>query len=111
MAQEAALAALDDTEHLRRTRELNAREKAWYEAQCERLGLEYIKSCANFISVNIGRDAKPVFEALLRQGVIVRPLAGYGMPSWLRISFGLPEENKRCMAALESILSESAKAG
>jgi len=63
------------------------------------LGLEYIPSFGNFITVRVG-DAKPVYESMLREGVIVRPIAGYGMPDHLRITVGLAEQNARCLAAL-----------
>jgi len=80
--------------------------RSYYEQAFDRLGLEYIKSYANFISVNVRRDGKAVFEAMLPRGVIIRPLGGYGMPQWVRISIGLARENKKCVAALEAVLKE-----
>lgn len=62
-------------------------------------------SKGNFIAVDLARDAGPVYQALLREGVIVRPVAGYGMPTFLRVSIGLPEENDRFLQALGKVLA------
>ena len=70
----------------------------------EKLGLSYIPSFGNFISVNVG-DAAKVFQQLLRRGVIVRPVAGYGMPNHLRVSTGLESENQRFLDALKASLA------
>jgi histidinol-phosphate aminotransferase len=70
-----------------------------------KLGLEYIPSVGNFITVRVG-DAKRVYEALLRDGVIVRPIAGYGMPEHLRVTVGLPEHNTRFLEALARALGK-----
>ncbi|HEX7607466.1 MAG TPA: aminotransferase class I/II-fold pyridoxal phosphate-dependent enzyme, partial [Usitatibacter sp.] len=69
-----------------------------------RLGLEYIPSFGNFITVRVG-DAGRIYDALLRDGVIVRPIAGYGMPEHLRVTVGLPAHNERFLAALERALA------
>jgi histidinol-phosphate aminotransferase len=68
------------------------------------LRLEHIPSVGNFISVAVPGDAAEVYTALLREGVIVRPVANYAMPGYLRISVGLPEENRRCLEALGKVL-------
>ena len=70
------------------------------------LGLEYIPSAGNFICVDFKRPAAAMYEALLRQGVIVRPVANYGMPNHLRITIGLPEENRRFIEALRKIVRD-----
>jgi len=70
----------------------------------DELGLNYIPSIANFIAVNVNRDAMPVYEALLREGVIVRPVANYNMPEHLRITVGTQEQNIRVINALGKIL-------
>lgn len=75
--------------------ENNRLEMARYEAFCQANGLEYIPSKGNFITIDFKRPAAPIYEALLREGVIVRSIAGYGMPNHLRISIGLPQENER----------------
>ena len=69
-----------------------------------RLGLEYIPSFGNFITVRVG-DADRVYNSMLREGVIVRPIGGYGMPGHLRVTVGLPEHNERFLAALERALA------
>jgi histidinol-phosphate aminotransferase len=106
-AQVAALAALDDTEHIRNTLRVNAQGMAYLEGQFRRLEIEYVPSHANFILADVG-DGKATFEQLLRHGVIVRPVGGYGLPRHVRISVGLEEENRRLIAALEQVLGDRA---
>lgn len=100
----AAAAALDDDEHRLQTLELNATGMRQLIEGFSALGLAFIPSVGNFISVDMGQDAAPLFDALLREGIIVRPVANYGMPRHLRITVGLPEENERLLAALKTIL-------
>ena len=104
IALAAAEAALSDAAHLSRTLEVNAEGMEQLVADFDALGLSYIESIGNFISVNVGREAGPVYEGLLREGVIVRPIAGYGMPDHLRITIGTPEQNTRVIAALKQVL-------
>ena len=104
LAQTAALAALDDVEHVRKTRANNFAGLKFFDQAFHNLKLEYVTSHANFILVRVG-DGQRVFEALQRQGVIVRPMGGYQLPEWIRISIGTPPENGRCLAALKSILT------
>jgi histidinol-phosphate aminotransferase len=68
------------------------------------MGLSWIPSRGNFIAVDLGRESLPLYQALLREGVIVRPVANYGMPHHLRVSVGLPEENARFLEALAKVL-------
>jgi|DewCreStandDraft_2_1066082.scaffolds.fasta_scaffold00228_57 histidinol-phosphate aminotransferase len=103
LAQVAALAALDDQEHVQRTRRNNRQGLEQLQAGCRELGLPYIPSAANFLLVRVG-DGAAVFEALQRQGVIVRPMGAYDLPEWIRISVGTPEENARCLEALQKVL-------
>lgn len=105
LAQVAALAALDDTAHMRRTRENNRTGQQFLAEGFRRLQLEFIPSQTNFVLVRVGRG-QPVFESMQRQGVIARPVGGYRLPEWLRISVGVPGENARCLAALEQALTE-----
>lgn len=100
----AAAAALDDDEFVRRSYELNRAGLRTITAGLERLGLAYIPSCGNFVSFKVG-DANAVFQRLLARGVIVRPVAGYGMPGYLRVSTGLPAENERFLAALAEAIA------
>nr|WP_237332859.1 histidinol-phosphate transaminase [Zobellella iuensis] len=104
LALAAAEAALDDEDYLNRAVELNRREMVRYQDFFQEKGLKYIPSRANFITLDLQRDAGPVYEALLREGVIVRPIAGYGLPTCLRISIGLEHENQRCLDALAKVL-------
>lgn len=101
VAQAGALAALDDTDHVEATRRNNRDGLKHLEQACRRLGLEFVPSSANFLLVRVGQGQK-VFEALQRQGVITRPMGGYRLPEWIRITVGTPAENDRCVAALEA---------
>jgi histidinol-phosphate aminotransferase len=101
----AASAALDDVEHVQRTVRANAEGMQQLTDGFRALGLDYIPSVGNFVCVDLGRQAMPVYEALLREGVIVRPVANYGMPNHLRVTVGLPEENTRFLAALKKVTS------
>ncbi|HXZ49182.1 MAG TPA: histidinol-phosphate transaminase [Usitatibacter sp.] len=103
LAMVAARAALDDEAFIDRSRAVNAAGLEQLRAGFERLGLEYIPTRGNFVTVRVG-DAARVFQALLREGVIVRPIAGYGLPEHLRVTVGLPEQNARFLAALERVL-------
>jgi histidinol-phosphate aminotransferase len=106
MAQVAALAALDDTAHQERTRQNNAAGLRLFEEGFGRLGLEYIPSAANFILVRVG-DGQRCFLELQRRGVITRPMGGYRLPEWIRISVGTPAENARCLAELGAVVGPS----
>ena len=101
----AAAAALDDHAFLERSYALNRLGMKQFVQGFDKLGLEAISSAGNFISVRVG-PALPVFNALLRRGIIVRPIANYGMPEHLRISIGLAQENAKCLLALEEALRE-----
>ena len=99
LAQVAALAALQDNDHLQRSKDVNKEGLARISAAAAGLGLEVLPSYANFACVKVG-DAKAVYEALLRQGVIVRPGTGVGMPEFIRVSIGTPAEVSRFLEAL-----------
>jgi histidinol-phosphate aminotransferase len=107
MAQVAALAALDDDEHCRKTRANNAQGLQLFERACRDLKLECIPSFANFILVRVGNGMR-VFEALQKLGIITRPMGGYQLPEWIRISIGTAEENHRCLAGLQKVLDFTA---
>lgn len=100
----AATAALSDPDHLHASVELNKKGMLQYEDGFGRLGLEYISSLGNFISVNVGDNAAGVYDSLLRAGVIVRPVANYAMPGFLRFSIGTEAENTRAITALQQII-------
>ena len=107
MAQAAAVAALTDAAFLEQGARNNAGGYRQLVAAFEQLGLEYVPSYGNFVLVKVGNDdgaGARVNLALLKQGVIVRPVGNYGLPQWLRISIGLPEENAAFIAALKKAL-------
>ena len=104
LALVAAQAALDDTEHVERTLALNREGMAYLTSELDRLGVPWVPSSANFILVKVGQGSR-VYEALLRDGVIVRPMDGYGFPEHLRVTVGLPGENERFIRALEAVLA------
>jgi histidinol-phosphate aminotransferase len=103
IAQAGALAALDDAEHMRKTRENNARGLDFFQRAFRDLKLEFVPSFANFILVRVGEGQK-VFDAMQKQGVIVRPMGGYQLPEWIRISVGTPQENERGLNVLKSVI-------
>lgn len=102
VAQAAATAALDDTEHVARTRALNLQEKAFVSAGLERLGVGVVPSQTNFLLVDVRRPARALYDALLRHGVIVRPVPP--LPTMARVTLGIRAENERFLAALETVL-------
>lgn len=104
LAQAGAMAALDDTEHVMRTRANNFEGIRFLERGLHQLGLRFIPSAANFILVKVD-DGQKVFEQLQAQGVITRPMGGYHLPEFIRISVGTPRENERCLAALRSAVA------
>jgi histidinol-phosphate aminotransferase len=104
LALAAAEAALGDTAHLEAAVELNRAGLAELRRGLQRLGLRVLPSAANFLLVDCGRSAAAAYEGLLREGVIVRPVAGYGLPDALRITVGTATDNARCLAAIERIL-------
>lgn len=108
MAQAAAVAALNDRTFLNKSAKLNADGYRQLTAAFDEMGLEYVPSYGNFVLVRVGPDdgaGARVNLALLKRGVIVRPVGNYGLPQWLRISIGLPEENAAFINALKAVLS------
>jgi histidinol-phosphate aminotransferase len=106
VAQAAALAALDDKQHVERCIATNAVERKRLSDGLTKLGLRPVVSEANFVFVPVGPDAKDVSEELLHLGVIVRPLGWMGLPEAIRISVGVAEENEKCLAALAQVLAK-----
>jgi histidinol-phosphate aminotransferase len=104
LAQAGALAALEDRAHVEKTRRINSRGLNFYAREFRKLNLEFIPSSANFILVRVG-EGERVFNELQKQGVIVRPMGGYRLPEWIRISVGTPNQNQRCLRALKGFLS------
>ena len=106
LAQAAALAALEDDSHVLECLRLNEAGKAYLYDEFASLGISAVPSRANFILVDVGRSATEVYQRLLREGVIVRPMTSFGMETALRITVGTPEENRRLLKALKKVLAE-----
>jgi len=106
LAQAAGIAALGDAEHVARAQAVNAAGRKQLAERCRELGLAVVPSVTNFLLVDAGRPGAALAQALLRRGVIVRPVANYGLPTHLRITVGTPAENERCLAALAAALEE-----
>jgi histidinol-phosphate aminotransferase len=106
LGQLAALAALEDNAHLRRTVELTCREREALASALRERHLLVLPSLGNFLFVDLKRSGAEVFRRLLAKGVIVRPLGAYKFPTALRVSIGLPEENARFLSALDQVLAE-----
>jgi histidinol-phosphate aminotransferase len=99
-AQWAALAALNDSEHVRRSLDNNREGLEYLTAEFARLGIEYVPSHANFILLRVGKG-EDVFNRLLAQGIIVRPMAGYQFPEYLRVTIGIMDENRKFIDGLK----------
>lgn len=106
LALAAAEVALSDQEYLDKAVQVNAAGMAFYQSGLAKLGLDFIPSVGNFITVDLAKDASPIYQSMLEQGVIVRPVANYGMPKHLRISIGLQHENERCLKALQQVVEK-----
>jgi histidinol-phosphate aminotransferase len=105
VSQAAAIAALDDTEHVNRSIRENASERARLTKGLTELGLRPVRSHANFIFIDIGPDAQQLYNELLHEGVIVRPLGWMGMPEAMRVSVGVAEENDKLLAVMSRVLA------
>jgi histidinol-phosphate aminotransferase len=108
LALAGGLAALEDAEHVKRSVEVNTAGLAYLLRELPGVGVGVLPSVANFVFVDLKRPSGPVYEALLRRGIIVRPIPNYGFPTAVRISVGLPEENARLVKGLREILHPSA---
>ena len=103
LAQVGALAALDDDEFVAESRRANKTGRKQFQKAFEELGLEYFSEGGNFVMVKV-ENAVDKFVQMQKCGVIVRPNVGYGLPDWLRITIGKPEQNERCIAELKKLL-------
>jgi len=104
IAQSAAIAALDDGEHVEKTIAMNEEGKRFLYKEFEAMGLEYVPTAANFILVNIEQDGRKVYEQLLKEGVIVRPVDNYDLPNFLRVTICKGAENKKFIDSLKKVL-------
>lgn len=105
VALRLAEVALGDQAHIERCREFNTAGLRELAVGLDGMGIHFIPSVANFICVDLRQPAGEIYQKLLREGVIVRPIAGYGMPNHLRVTVGLPEENRHFLKALAKVLS------
>ena len=104
IAQEAALAALDDDEHQNKTKKITDEGRSLFQSEFEKMGIEYVPSYANFVLLKVG-DGDEVFQKMLSEGVIVRAMRGYKLPEWIRVSIGTMEENLKFLELLRLINS------
>jgi len=102
-AQIGAAAALEDKEHIRKTKGINESGKRFLYENFDKMSVFYIPSETNFITIDVKKDAKRICEALQKSNVIVRPLTMYGKPTFLRVTIGTPEQNKRFIDAFKKI--------
>ncbi len=109
LAQAGALAALEDDSHILECVRMIEAGRAFLYEELKALGVRYVPSRANFILVDVGRSAAEIYQKLLHQGVIVRPLTPFGMESALRVTVGTPEENRRLVKALRTVLGTTPK--
>ena len=105
MSLAASLVALDDEAHLQESIRVNNEGMKTLTTACDQLGLGYIPSVGNFLTIDFGCGAMPIYDGLLRAGVIVRPIGVYGLPNHLRVTIGLPEENARFIDSLQKVLN------
>ena len=104
IAQAGALAGLQDDEHQSKTRRITDEGRTYLQKEFGVMGLEFVPSFANFVLVKVG-DGDAVFQKMLDKGVIVRAMAEYKLPEWVRISIGTQEQNQRCIATLKEVLA------
>jgi len=104
LAQTAAMAALDDKAHLRKTLQMVSAGRKMLSHELEALGLRVVDTATNFILTDLGRASSTVYEKLLRKGIIVRPMAAWGLGTFIRVTIGKPAENKRFITELKHII-------
>src|SRR3954466_12221559 len=107
LSQAAALAALEDEEHVRKTKQLTDEGREYLQNEFAAMDLRFVPSAGNFVLVNVG-DGTRVFRELLERRIIVRALKGYNLAEWVRISIGTMEQNRQCVAALKEVLAKQA---
>jgi histidinol-phosphate aminotransferase len=106
LIQAGAIAALDDEHHLDQTRLNNAQGLRFFAHELEKLKLEFVPSAANFVMVHVGTGQK-IFEEMQKHGIITRPMGGYKLPEWIRITIGTAAENERCLGVLKMVLGKT----
>jgi histidinol-phosphate aminotransferase len=106
LAQVGAIAALEDDEHYQQTMTMTREGIAWLTPRLASLGVKPLPTHTNFFLVDLGREAKPFYQAMLHKGVIIRPMTAYGLPAFIRITVGTPAENERLLKAVAVTLGE-----
>lgn len=106
LAQTAAIASLDDTEHVSKSVTMNDTGKMFLENSFVEMNLNFLPTMGNFIAVNVQQDGLALYQKLLQQGVIVRPVANYNMPEYLRITIGTQQQNERFIETLARVIAE-----
>jgi histidinol-phosphate aminotransferase len=104
LGQIAAFAAIEDEEHIKRTLEMNENGKNYLMKEFEEMGIFYVPTCTNFITLKTTLEGKKLFTELQKRGIIVRPLANYGIPEFIRVTIGNKEQNKRFIQTLKQLL-------
>jgi len=104
VAQIAAIAALEDKEHVEKSCQMNEAGRQFLYQELETLDLEYVPTAANFILIDMKQSGKDIYQKLLEKGVIVRPMGGYGLPNFIRVTIGKPEENEKFVEALREVI-------
>jgi len=107
LGQIGAAAALEDKDHVQKTREMNETGKDYLYRHFEEFDIFYIPSETNFVTIDVKTDTKPIANELQKKGIIIRPLSMYGLPTFLRVTTGTPEQNKRFMDAFKKIYIEA----
>lgn len=105
-AQKAAIAAINDQEHIQLSIKNNSAQMLYLQTELKKLGLDYLESQGNFLAVRVNMSGRDIFKMLMKEGVIVRPIDIYGMPEFIRVTIGTPEENKFFIHALERVLNQ-----
>ncbi|MFH2033853.1 MAG: aminotransferase class I/II-fold pyridoxal phosphate-dependent enzyme, partial [Candidatus Margulisiibacteriota bacterium] len=104
LAEAGAVAALDDDKHVEKTLKINKEGKVFLYKELEALGIEFIKTEANFIFVNIKNNADDLFLKMMGEKIIIRPLTSFGFPQAFRVSIGTMEQNKKFISALKKVI-------
>ncbi len=105
-AQIAGIAALGDTAYVERSKRLNLEGLRYVKGELEQISVSYTPSFANFVLIDLQEDPMPIYNSLLKEGVIVRPVGAYGLKTHLRVTIGLPEENEKFIKALRKVLNK-----
>lgn len=107
LAQFAALGALDDDEHIEKTKQITKEGFRYLYGELDKMGMEYVKSYGNFILIKTPLKGIDFYNLLLKEGVIVRPVGGYGLPEYVRVTVGTPAENKKFIIATKNVLRKT----